>query len=245
MRYTAVLATCAVGILSAASGALAGGFAAPVVEPAVAAPVVETARDDWTGPYVGGSLGYSFGADDEVGLDFYDGDSLIERNPGLGSVDVKGVTAGVHAGYRWQRDNWVFGPEVWLEGGSVDAADDVSLDGLTVESSVNYIIGLHLKTGYAVDPRTLVYGTVGAVHGDFDYEMSDAGGTTTEGYSAGGYSVGLGVERKVRPNLAVFAEWQYRNFGKTDLTFDNTTAEVLTRATPEHHNIKAGVNFSF
>lgn len=245
MGYKSFMALCALGMIPGA-GAFAGGYVAPAVEPAIVAPVVQaTPASDWAGGYAGGSLGYSFGADDEIGLDLYDGGDLIERNSGLGAVDVKGPTVGVHAGYRWQRDNWVFGPELWLEGGSVDATDNVFPDGLEVESSVNYIVGLQLKTGYVVDPQTLVYGTVGAVHGDFDYELSDDDGTTTENYSAGGYSLGLGVERKIRPNLAVFAEWQYRNFGKTALTFENTTPDVVTRATPEHHNIKVGVNFSF
>ena len=67
----------------------------------------------------------------------------------------------------------------------------------------------------------------------------------TEGYTADGYSLGLGVERKVRDNLSVFAEWQYRNFGKEEVSFADGEAAIVTNATPEHHNIKVGVNFSF
>lgn len=68
----------------------------------------------------------------------------------------------------------------------------------------------------------------------------------TESYSDTGYSLGLGVERKMRDNLSVFAEWQYRNFGKSEVTYDLGDGDaVLTRSTPEHHNIKVGVNFSF
>ena len=50
----------------------------------------------------------------------------------------------------------------------------------------------------------------------------------------------------MRDNLSVFAEWQYRNFGKSEVTYDLGDGDaVLTRSTPEHHNIKVGVNFSF
>lgn len=246
MRHTSFFAICAMGAISA-SGALAGGYVAPIAAPSAVSPVVDVApADDWAGGYVGGSLGYAFGADDEIGLDLYEGDTLIERNTDLGQVDVKGPTVGLHAGYRWQRDSWVFGPELWIEGGSVDATDTVALDGaVEVESAVNYLVGLHLKTGYVVNPQTLVYGTAGAVYGDLDYTLSTAGGSETVNYDTTGYTLGLGVERKLRDNLSVFAEWQYRNLGKTDVEFGDGAASILTRATPEHHHVKLGVNFSF
>ena len=246
MAYKSFMAVCALGMIPGA-GAFAGGYVAPTVEPVIVAPVVQAApASDWAGGYAGGSLGYAFGADDEIGLDLYSGGSLVERNTDLGSVDVKGPTVSLHAGYRWQRGNWIFGPELWVEGGSVDATDTVALGGSAeVESAVNHILGLQVKTGYSVNPQTLVYGTAGAVHGDFDYTLADALGSETVNYDATGYSLGLGVERKLRDNLSVFAEWQYRNFGKTDVEFGDDEASLLTRATPEHHHVKLGVNFAF
>lgn len=246
MRHTPFFALCALGAF-AASGALAGGYVAPVVDPVTTVPVIKAApASNWAGGYVGGSLGYAFGADDVIGLDLYEDGDLIERNTDLGQVDVKGATAGLHAGYRWQRGNWVFGPELWIEGGSVDATDTVSADPeVEVESTVNHLVGLQIKTGYVVNPQTLVYGTAGAVYGDLDYTLSGDGGSATVNYDTTGYTLGLGVEHKLRDNLSVFAEWQYRNLGKTDVEFGNDTASVLTRATPEHHHVKLGVNFSF
>lgn len=245
MRRFHLSTLCALGAASFAGGAWAGGYVAPVAAPVEVAPVVEVApASDWAGGYAGASLGYSFGADDEVGLDFRE-DGGLERNSDIGAVDIKGPTAGLHAGYRWQRGNWVFGPELWVEGGSVDARDDLALDDFSLESQVNYIVGLQMKTGYAVNSATLVYGTAGAVHGDFDYTLSTAAGSQTQNYDASGYSLGLGVERKLNPNLSVFAEWQYRNFGKTDVTFSEGGLEAVSRATPEHHNVKVGINFSF
>lgn len=247
MRHTSFLAMFALGILSGASGALAGGYVAPVAAPVVT-PTVEVAPvGDWAGGYVGGSIGYAFGGDDEIGLDRYVGDTRVERNTGLGQADLKGVNAGLHAGYRWQRDNWVFGPELWVEGGSIDGSDSFLLDGVEteLESSVNYMVGLQFKTGYAVNPQTLVYGTAGAVYGDFDYDLGTAAGSETASFEETGYSLGLGVERRIRDNLSVFAEWQYLNFGDTDVDFGDDTDRLVSGATPEHHNIKLGVNFSF
>lgn len=237
--------------LASTLAANAGGYTPPVVDSGVVAPIVETAPvGDWAGGYAGLTLGYAFGGDDEVGLDVYNGGDLFGRGNNLGSTDMKGVNGGLHIGYRWQRDNWVFGPELWVEGGSIDATDTISYsgtaDGTTItvegemESKVNYLAGLQFKTGYVVNPQTLVYGTIGYVHGDFDLSFGE-----TVNYTANGYSVGLGAERKLRDNLSVLAEWQYRNFGKTDVAFGSTDDGEVTRATPEHHNFKLGLNFKF
>lgn len=225
-------------LLAAASTASAGGFVAPVVETTTVAVAPVGA---WQGAYAGGSLGYSFGSDDEIGFN-----AAEEDGAGIGAVDIKGLTAGAHVGYRWQRDRWIFGPELGIEGGSVDASDTVSFEGgeFDVESSVNYIVTLVLKTAYAVDPQTLVYGTFGAARGDFDYSRSAGGSTETVSYSDTGLAAGLGVERLVSASTSVFAEYQYRDFGRTQVTFTEG-GEATTVATPKHSNIKVGVNFRF
>ncbi|MCZ0962008.1 outer membrane protein [Paracoccus benzoatiresistens] len=247
MRHISRFATCVLGAVVVASTASAGGYVAPVAEPVVAPVVPVEPVGDWAGGYAGGSIGYAFAGDDEIGLDLYRGDTLIQRNSDLGEANLKGVTAGLHAGYRWQRDNWVFGPELWVEGGSVDGSDSFPLVGTEaeLESSLNYAVGLQFKTGYAVNPQTLVYGTAGAVYGDFDYDLETVAGSESVNYDETGYTLGLGVERKVRDNLSVFAEWQYRNFGKTDVEFGEGANSLVSRATPEHHHVKLGVNFSF
>ncbi|SNR33909.1 outer membrane protein [Paracoccus sediminis] len=246
MRPTRFAALCALGVLTA-SRALAGGYAAPVSDPVAVAPVAAADPvDDWTGGYAGGSLGYAFGGNDSVGFDLYNNGDLIGRDDALGRADIKGPTVAFQAGYRWQRGNWVFGPELWIEGGSVDATDTLGADpGARIESAVNYLVGVQAKTGYVVTPRTLVYAAAGAVYGDLDYSLSDAAGTETVTYDTTGYSLGLGVERKVRDNLSLFAEWQYRNLGETDIEAGDEADSVLTRATPEHQDLRLGVNFSF
>lgn len=228
--------------LSGASAALAGGVIAPVVdiEPVVVAPVAPVAN--WAGGYAGGSLGYTFGGDDTVGINA-DDDSGFS----LGSVDVKGATAGLHAGYRWQRGNWVFGPELGIEGGSVDASDTIEYLGvpIDIESKVKNILSLVLKTGYVVNPQTLVYGTFGAARGEFEYSASAGDFDQTIGYNSTGVAAGLGVERMMSESLSVFAEYQYRDFGSERLTFSADGTDETTVATPKHSNIKLGVNFRF
>ena len=38
----------------------------------------------------------------------------------IGELKLNGGNAGIRLGYRWQRGNWVFGPELGVEFGSVD-----------------------------------------------------------------------------------------------------------------------------
>lgn len=246
----------ALGLMTAASVAVGGGYVAPASDPVPVAPVADAAPEgDWAGGYVGGSIGHAFGGNDDVGVDIYEGEVLTGRTAGLTDLDVKGLNAGVHAGYRWQRAKWVFGPELTIEGGNI--GDDRSGSGLVdgdfvtlgFESEVNHIVGLQVKTGYIVNPRTQIYGSAGYVRGDFDYTLAATvngeGGSITDSYSADGYSLGLGVERRLRDSVSVFAEWQYRNFGTTEVVFAEGSDAIVTRATPEHHNIKVGLNFSF
>lgn len=247
MRFFAFSSVSA--LVLGASAALAGGVVSPVadVEPVTVTPVARIASA-WSGVYVGGSLGYSFWGDDTIGLDLVSNGDLIGRGTDLGDADFEGVTAGAHVGYRWQRGTWVFGPELGIEGGSVDGGEDVSAFGLdgTIESKVNYIVSLVMKTGYEMTPGTLIYGTIGVAHGDFDYIGTVADDSQSVGYSGTGYAIGLGIERKMNERMSVFAEYQYRDFGREDLSFVLDSGEnVETLATPTHSNVKLGVNFTF
>ena len=105
------------------------------------------------------------------------------------------------------------------------------------ESEVDSLLGIRLKTGYLVRPDTLVYGIAGWQQGDFTYSVDGE----EEGYDADGYVLGLGVERKLTDRMSVTGEYEYANFGSTDIEYLGRT----TVATPEHSNVKLGLNFSF
>lgn len=237
-------------VTGVAGAVAAGGYITPAGEPApiIAAPVKTPPVSDWAGAYVGGSLGYAFGGDDVIGFERRNGaGDKLQRGTSLGQIDLKGPTAGLHLGYRWQKDNWVFGPELGIEGGSVDATDRVESIGVDgeVTSELNYLVALRMKTGYAVNPQTLLYGTLGVAHGDFDYTLSRPGNSQTKNYSDTGFTVGLGAERKINERLSAFAEWEFRQFGNTEIGYVDGDNHLATQATSEHHHIKLGVNFRF
>ncbi|MBV0892888.1 porin family protein [Paracoccus sp. Z118] len=213
--------------LGLTASAHAGGYTAPVTEIAPAAPVVVAPEPagTWEGLYAGGTLGYGFGGDDEFTLGGVTADQ-----------EISGVNAGLHLGYRWQRGNLVIGPELSVMGGSVD--DSVTAGGLDYESSLNHMMTLKLKTGYAVRPDTLVYGTAGISRGDFTFT---AGGEEYD-YDTNGYVFGLGIERMITDRLSVTGEIERNHFKS-----ENFDVGLLgdTNATPSFNNLKVGVNYRF
>lgn len=253
MTTNNLLAAVAAVIGLGASAALAGEpVIVPVVEqvPVIPAP---QAAPQWAGGYVGGALGYSFRGRDEIGLELRSDDAVLDRATGLGNLSLSGPTASLHAGYRWQRGAWVFGPELSIEGGSVKDDRLVTAElpvvdeaGATVESRMRSVTSLVAKTGYAIDDRTLVFGTLGLSNYRGTYRFSGADASLTERYSLSGWTAGLGVERMVSERMSVFGALEYREFGRRTVDFGLEDGDVLrTIATPKHANIKLGVNFRF
>ncbi len=233
MRILSLTAASVVA-LGVAGAAQAGGYVAPALEVEPVAPTVVAAPvGDWQGAYVGGTLGYAFNGDDRIGRNAPTGDDL-------GLAEISGANAGLRVGYRWQRDRWVFGPELSIEGGNIKDRFDY-VDGATsgtFELKVNWVAALKMKAGYEVQPGTLLFGTLGVNKGDFTY---DNNGTDLD-YDATGYVVGIGAERMINDRVSLTGEYEFNDFGRTD--FDLTQG-VRTQATPEFHNVKLGVNFKF
>jgi len=243
-----LFSTCAALALATASAASAGGYIAPQVEPEVVAPIVPvTPVGNWQGAYGGVSLGYAFGGKDDFGFDYGEGEV-----PSQGKLKLKGINGDLHVGYRWQRDRWVFGPELSIMGGDIkdnfdfaagtvvtpDVGLPVALGGAEAESKVNSVAALKLKTGYEVQPNTLVFGTLGVARGDFTYTVA---GDDFD-YKSNGVVFGLGFERMVNDRMSLVAEIERNQFDKKEV---DLYPGVTTNASPSFNNVKVGVNFRF
>ncbi|QJD16669.1 outer membrane protein [Paracoccus sanguinis] len=229
MRHALPLVT---GFALLATGAAqAGGFAAPVVEVEPIVAVTPAPAPAWQGGYAGVALGYAFNGDDRIG----------RRGAGLddsiGTAELSGVNLSLRAGYRWQRDNWVVGPELSYTAGDIKDGFDFGAGG-SFESKVNNLFAVKLKTGYLARPDTLVYGIAGWQTGDFTYNYNGA----DIDYDADGYVLGLGAEKMITDRISVTGEYEYSNFGKTTVDLGGG---VISKATPEHSNVKLGLNFKF
>ncbi len=133
------VATVALSVALSAGVVQAGGLNEPMVEAApmapTPAPVYVAPSADWTGGYVGASLGY--------------GD--VTGSNTLGD-DVNGLTYGILGGYMVDLGSVVLGGELSLDG--TDITDDVS--GLEVDS----VARAKLRAGYDAG-QWLPYVTIG------------------------------------------------------------------------------------
>lgn len=228
------IATLAGSMTFAALAAHAGGYTPPVVEPIPAAPVImEEPVGAWQGGYAGLTLGYAFKGKDEVGVGGPSGTVSPDE------LKLSGANGGVRIGYRWQRGNWVVGPELSYEGGNIK--DSFSTDGYDAESKVKNMYALRVKTGYTVAPDMLVYGIAGVGRAKIDYSVAGNGADINDSYNKTGYILGLGVEKQINAKWSVTGEYEYADFGSENLS-DGT---YDTNATPQYNNIKLGVNFKF
>ena len=78
------------------------------------APVYFEPVFNWTGFYVGGNIGYSWGrSSDTSALTNGAGTVLFASTD---KTDLNGVVGGGQIGYNWQIQNWVFGLEADIQG---------------------------------------------------------------------------------------------------------------------------------
>jgi outer membrane immunogenic protein len=70
---------------------------------------------DWTGFYIGGNVGYSWGRSSTTEA-FTDSVTGTLLSAAAAKFDLNDVIGGGQAGYNWQRDKWVFGLEGDIQG---------------------------------------------------------------------------------------------------------------------------------
>jgi len=186
-----------IGIAAVAFLVATGAFAAdlPVKAPIYTkAPVYVDPVYDWTGFYVGGNVGYSWGNSNST---------QTLTDPGTGTVlnsaatkfHMDGVIGGGQLGYNWQRDKWVFGLEADIQasgqagngsavcaGGTATVLNSLCALGHigdttpfnvpafpvtgTLAESLDWFGTVRGRIGVLADPKVLLYATGGLAYGE-------------------------------------------------------------------------------
>ncbi|MDD1516378.1 MULTISPECIES: autotransporter domain-containing protein [Bradyrhizobium] len=234
----------------------------PLKAPAKAAGTV-IAPTNWTGVYVGGSLGVEYGKTDIR----FAGDPIDGNNP-----RVFGGLGGLQVGYNYQMpSNWVLGIEgdiaaTNLRGSrTCTTVQNLALL-LNCQNSSDWIATLSGRVGYSWN-RTLIYAKAGgawaqdrtnvncvfgplngAVVGVFQLGpcVNQFGGAT-DGFSSSGYRsgwlIGYGTEFDLGKNWSAKAEYDYIDLGsRTSLMSDGVTT---MRDSGSLSQVKIGVNYRF
>ncbi len=215
--------------------------------PLKAPPAPYAAPADWTGFYVFGFGGYSWGrlSPDDFSLSDVD-DRLHNPRP-------KGGVFGFGGGYLWQYGAWVGGVEVDYGFSSeketqtlVDALTETVTNTFRLTSKIDALGSARLRVGYLLTPGLLAYGTAGLGFGRARVSASDticATGTTecltilddTAKANLFGWVAGGGVEFKLFEHLRLRGEYLHYDFGSTGFSFQSSgligigTVNVKTR----------------
>lgn len=216
----------------AATAAISSAYAADMAPRYTKAPPAPVVIWNWTGFYIGGNAGYSWGRSntDVVYRNTATG-AIIAPPPGSivgGNFDMNGAIAGGQAGYNWQTNNWVWGVE-----GDIQWSDEKGdlalrcagtliggpcLPGLTFlppgATGTNIALSQHLewfgtarlRGGILASPQFLLYGTGGLAYGSIKTNAALAGFTPAGVALA---AVGSNSEVRVGWTVGVGAEWLF------------------------------------
>ncbi len=257
-------------VAAAAIASLLSSAAMAADLPMKAAPMPVAAVYGWTGFYIGGNVGYSWGrsSNTETISRFNTGATLFT---GTGSNDVNGVIGGGQIGYNWQAQNWVFGLETDIQGsgerGSRDlvcvACADVGTNiTSTLTQRLDWFGTFRGRVGVLATPSILFYGTGGLAYGELKTGGSITGDSavgpvtlTFPGSSStrAGWTVGAGVEGKIAQNWTAKLEYLYMDLGSVSAGPFATTILVPVR-TPAGASyssnftdniLRVGVNYQF
>lgn len=194
---------------------------------------------DWTGFYLGGNVGYGWGANTGSGYSSFT-DSLgglagffAAGGNVLPGVNPNGIIGGGQIGYNWQISPWVLGIVADIQASDMKASGTgaASIGAFTsiTESKtakIDWFGTVRAKVGYAVN-NVLFYGTGGLAYGEVNASTSfndpSAGGgprvfAGSSSSTKTGWAAGAGVDYALSRNWTVGAEYLYVDLGTISTT---------------------------
>lgn len=158
----------------------------------------------WTGFYIGGNVGYSWGNSNTT-VNFFDPTGLL--GSAQSSFGMPGFVGGGQIGYNWQVTNWVWGVETDIAGsgerGSAVYTCTVAMCSIgpitdSLSQKIEWFGTSRGRVGFLWTPDVLIYATGGAAYGEVKTTEAIAGpgGTGTLGFNTTrlGWTVGTGAE---------------------------------------------------
>ncbi|HLH12411.1 MAG TPA: outer membrane protein [Methylovirgula sp.] len=198
----------------------------------------------WTGPYIGGQVGYQWGTSDPFFTSKLAPGTILTGN----NYSNQGVVGGGHIGFNYQVSQFVFGFEADAEGTSYKGSGVQFVCGPTCVSStrINAEGSVRGRLGWAWD-RILFYGTGGAAFASIRNTFSDPFGLDLHTFSRAGWTVGGGAEYAIDPNWSVRIEYRYTDYGQAmSFPLTNTTGGLVTEHLHERDNrVEAGFSYRF
>jgi len=226
--------------LFATTSAMAADLAA---RPYTKAPVMVDPGYNWTGFYVGGNIGYSWGRSNDTST-FTNGAGTTLFTT-IGNSNLDGVVGGGQIGYNWQTQNWVWGLEADIQGTGERGSRDITCPigactppivgalfvpgpavPATLTQQIDWFGTVRARGGFLVTPRVLLYATGGLAYGGVNTSETIGGFGFSNTDTRVGYAVGAGVEGAIGGNWTARLEYLYLDLGRTSGSFATTIAAL-------------------
>jgi outer membrane immunogenic protein len=209
-----------------------------------AAPVARPACSQFGGVYVGANGGWAYHDRTWTDRDNWIDNFSNDFNTSSITNSRNGGTAGVQAGYNWQRGCTLFGVEIdanWagLKGSSFYSPTSAPGTVLTLDDNLNWFATARTRTGIIVDD-VLLFVTGGAAYANIkhNFTVTDANSNTSESFSAPnsrwGWVGGVGVEWAWSDRVSIKSEALYIRFADVTNTFFSTAGGQ--NVTFDHHD---------
>lgn len=264
------IAAAVFSVFTASSMASAADLAA---RPYTKAPVM-VAVYDWTGFYIGGNAGYSWGRS-RTDYNIYNNTSNALLATGASSFDMDGWVAGGQIGYNWQTQNTVWGFEADIQGtgqkgnaaylcaGIICSAFNTAINpanspsNLTFEQKLEWFSTIRARAGYTFTPTVLGYVTGGLAIGSVKTNgvLTGFNGVVPSSLVFGdsnvraGWTVGLGLEASLGGNWTGKIEYLYMDLGKVSnsgiLLLNAPPLRIDSQSRITDNILRVGVNYRF
>jgi outer membrane immunogenic protein len=204
---------------------------------------------DWSGPYVGASVG---GAAGNTNFDFAYTTSGSPQSPV--SVPTLGVSGTITAGFNVQQDQFVYGiaaDGTFLTlGGSASSTSPI----YTIDTRLDALLSLRGRLGLTGGP-VLYYATAGIAAGHVTYNanLSVSSPLPAQAPAVGnaivfGPTYGVGVEYALNDSISLTTEGIVTNLGPVTATGDNGKSSggaYTANGRTNSLNLRSGVNVHF
>lgn len=234
-------------------------------------PVAPVALYNWGGWYVGGNVGYGWGANSDPAVSFTDPGPCAPCAGYAGyfaaggnvtpDIQQKGVIGGLQLGYNWMASpNWVAGlvTDLQASGLKASATNTVTPPGFIVSNQTNNVqtdwFGtFRAKLGFAQN-NWLLYASGGVAYGrvktsgNFTFPTYPAMWAGSNSTTKAGWAAGAGVDYGLTSNWTIGVEYLYIDLGRVSYTDTGpiAPASTLTIANRAAINItRATLNYKF
>ncbi|MBN9066542.1 MAG: outer membrane beta-barrel protein [Rhizobiales bacterium] len=196
-------------------------FGANGTAPAIASPAY-----DWSGFYLGASVG----AGEAVN------DTTLAGAFNLNGLTGDGIFGELNAGYDHDFGNFVAG--LMVDGNYSGIKTDFLGVGHLKSDYGFDILG---RIGMKVNPSTLAYVLGGYSWGHFKAELPGI----SYGWGSSGYSVGGGLETAISTNTTLGIEYRYAQFSDKDISSGLGAPPGLLKVEPSSHTVRVGLKYKF